>query len=362
MHEKFLQLALAEARKHQGFCAPNPAVGAVAVIGGEAVATGTHEGPGTPHAEVMALRGLTPEQWRRATLYVSLEPCCHHGRTPPCTDLILQHGVGEVVYGFTDPNPAVAGKGRARLEAAGVRCTQIDVASITEFYSAYARWWRTGNARLTAKLAVSLDGKIAGAQRTPVAITGEAARIFTHEGRLRADAILTTAQTIIHDDPMLNVRLDQRSIAKPVYVLDRLGRLPWTAKVIQTAKQVTLFHGIEADECRLQALERSGVRLVRTPGYHTPEIQGLDLKFITQYLGKTEGLHDIWIEAGGRSFTQFLTLGLLDRAYLILAMKWLGPDALPAFDVYPTEAFGSAKSFECSRLGTDTLLEWKWDR
>lgn len=357
MHAAFLQLALAEARKHQGFCAPNPAVGAVAVIAGQVVGAGFHHGPGTAHAEVEALQGLSDEQCRAATLYVSLEPCCHQGRTPPCTELILKRGVRSVVYGFEDPNPVVRGHGREKLSSNGVECLHVSHPEIDAFYDSYRHWWTTGRPRVTAKLALSLDGKIAGPEKARVALTGDSANQFTHQWRKRSDAILTTAQTILIDDPQMNVRLGAETIAKPLFILDRLGRLPWNAKVIRTAADITLFHGIEADECRLEALKESRVKLVRTPT--TP--QGLDLGFVVDYLGKTAGAHDVWLEAGGTSFSQFVRSGLVDRAFLFVAPRWLGKDATLAFDAPSETLFAEAKQIRWSGLGSDGLAEILWN-
>lgn len=357
MEQTFLKLALDEARKGQGFCAPNPAVGAVLVREGQVIAKGYHCGPGQPHAEVEALRSVSDEDCRRSTLYVTLEPCCHFGRTPPCTDLILSRGIPNVVFAYLDPNPLVAGQGMRALQQAGVRCTHVECPGVSEFYAAYSFWWKNKRPRFTAKIAMSLDGKIAAAGGRPLPITGEQARQFTHTHRLHADAILTTAQTILADDPSLNARLESGDVAKSVYVLDRLGRLPWTAKVIRTAKKLTVFHGIEADEVRLETLKSSGVELVRAP----TTSNGLDLAFVAEYLGKV-GLHDVWLEAGGKSFLGLYRAGLMDRAFLLLGNRWLGGEALPAFDGLPEDFFSSMHQSAWSALGSDGLLEARWNK
>ncbi|MGB6976420.1 MAG: bifunctional diaminohydroxyphosphoribosylaminopyrimidine deaminase/5-amino-6-(5-phosphoribosylamino)uracil reductase RibD, partial [Gammaproteobacteria bacterium] len=233
-------LELAELRR--GFCAPNPAVGAVVVKQGRVLATGYHKASGQPHAEAEALGSLGDEA-RGATLYVTLEPCCHLGKkTPPCTELLIARGIREVYYGFTDPNPQVAGLGAQALQAAGIPCKHVPLASIDEFYQSYAHWWQTRQPWLTAKLALSLDGKIAGAKGKRMNITGAELQQYTHTLRHQADALLTTARTILNDDPQMNVRLGDKVIAKPLYIIDRELYLPLTARIWQTAKTICILH------------------------------------------------------------------------------------------------------------------------
>src|SRR5262249_16751153 len=152
--------ALEQAQKHRGFCAPNPAVGAVMVKGGEVIGCGHHEGPGSPHAEVIALNSVTDLALaKNSTLYVTLEPCCHWGRTPPCTDLLIKTGIKKVIYGFADPNPQVNGEGDKILRQAGIESTHHSLPEIDEFYTSYTHWWRTKLPYVTAKLAQSADEK-----------------------------------------------------------------------------------------------------------------------------------------------------------------------------------------------------------
>src|SRR5688572_12392757 len=157
--ENLLRAALDEARRGRGLCAPNPAVGAVLVQKDFIVSKGYHHGAGLPHAEVEALADVR-EDLSQATLYVTLEPCCHQGRTPPCTRFLIERGIKKVVYGHQDPNPVVAGKGEAELRAAGVEVTHLPLPEVERFYRSYDHWTRTGRPFVTAKLALSLDGKI----------------------------------------------------------------------------------------------------------------------------------------------------------------------------------------------------------
>ena len=233
--QSFLLQALELAAAHRGFCAPNPAVGAVLVQAGVVIATGVHRGCGSPHAERDLLSKIDTCS-ADMILFVTLEPCCHFGRTPPCTDIIIEKKIKQVVYAHNDPNPIVNGGGQKVLTAAGISCRQVDVAEVEEFYRSYDYWHKHKLPFVTAKLALSADEKTAGANGVPVAITGGATKIFTHQKRLQSDAILITAATIIADDPQMNCRLTGRIVRKPVFVLDRLGRVPKTAKIFQTTE------------------------------------------------------------------------------------------------------------------------------
>jgi len=298
------------AEKGRGSCAPNPAVGAVLVRDGVVVGEGYHRGPGQPHAEVEAIRG-NEEAARGATLVVSLEPCCHFGRTPPCTDLLKQVGIARVVYAFGDPNPVVAGRGREALLAAGIACEQVEIPEANEFYRSYAHWWKTGRPYITAKLALSLDGRIAGEGGMPVALTGEEAQKFTHTQRLRSDALLTSLKTVRTDNPQLNVRLATEPVSKPVYVVGR-GVFPGGAKLFSTAQKIVWIAGGDSP------LAPEGVEI------WTDSLEQSLLK-----LGKQ--CHDLWVEAGGTLFQSLWESGLTDRAFLYVAPKWLGEGGLAAF-------------------------------
>lgn len=323
-HQHFLQLALAQAERGQGFCAPNPAVGAVIVRDEQVIARGYHAGPGQDHAEVMALKYC--EQAQGATLYVTLEPCCHYGRTPPCTTAIIAAGITHVYFAVQDPNRHVSAQGQAVLRQAGIVCEQIDVSSITEFYHDYIQWLQTGKASVTAKLALSFDGKIAAQAGKPIAISGPKLKQYTHQQRLKADAIMTTAQTIIADDPQLNVRLSTTVMAKPLLVVDRQARLPLSAQVFKTAQSITLFHADGADTKRLQALQNQGVHCVALDSTAVT----LDLSAIVKHCGKL-GYHSVWLEAGGQLTQAMLQQHLLDTLILYISPVILGKQALPAF-------------------------------
>lgn len=346
----YLGLALTEASARRGFCAPNPAVGAVIVKDGQILAVGKHWAAGQPHAEVDALNQLSQEQSRGATLYVTLEPCCHFGKTPPCTDLIIERKIGRVFYAYADPNPVVAGKGEAILNAAGIPCEHYPLAEIDEFYRSYLYWRNHGRPWVSAKLALSLDGKIAAGDGSPVPITGLECQRLTHESRCASDAILSSANTVLADNPLLNVRLSE-TIAKPIYILDRRLRLTGDEKIFGSADSVTIFHSKSfLPKSRLN-LEEKGARCIAVDEID----EGLDLLAILDCIGN-DGMHDLWIEAGGKLFYQFYTQDLIHRALIYLSPKTLGEEAKSAFpesfDV--TKSALSSKMFTC---GEDVVWE-----
>lgn len=346
MISAFLNECLALAERGRGICAPNPAVGSVVVRDGLIVGRGWHRGPGLPHAEVEALKQVPIELSRGSTVYVTLEPCCHYGRTPPCTDLLIEREVAEVVFGYEDPNPIVKGKGRRALEAAGIRVRYERVSEIDAFYESYAYWTREKLPRVTAKLALSLDGKIAGKNGMPIQITGPALAERTHRYRRQHDAILTTARTVLRDNPRLNVRLAEEVLAKPLYVIDRRLEVPASARIFQHARSVTMFHSVES-EAKKQV-------------YIPSNAEGMEWDIILRTIGKA-GIHDLWVEAGGACFSALIRKKKLHRALLYIGGRVLGEDAYPAFrgaDItILDQALTGAKSVVWTGVGKDALGE-----
>jgi len=320
MMREFMMMALEAALGRLGYCAPNPSVGVVVVKDGRVLAVGRHWACGCPHAEVDALDQLG-EEAVGADIYVTLEPCCHYGRTPPCTELLIKRGIACVYYGLGDPNPAVAGEGVAQLEAANVRVEQVLLPEIIEFYQSYVYWWQHHRPWVTAKIALSRDGKIAGPDGVTVMMTGEECRRLTHEWRSRSDALLTTARTIIKDDPQLNVRLDGEVVAKPVYVLDRQLNLSLQAKIINSASEVTVFYE-KSDVHKINQLQSAGVRLIQS--------QDWELSKVIEQIGE-DGVHALWVEAGGRCFQALVENNLLHRAFIYHSPMVLGEESLTGF-------------------------------
>jgi len=326
-HLYYLSIALEQARLGRGFCAPNPAVGACVVKNGVVIAEGYHHGCGLPHAEVEALNKVGAKA-KGATLYVTLEPCCHYGRTPPCVEKIKAAGIAAVYFAYSDPNPIVAGKGQQQLQQAGIVCEHLALPEINQFYQSYQHWTEHKMPWVSIKLALSADDKIAGEKGARMQITGAACQDYTHQQRYLSDAILTTAETLLHDDPQLNVRLQNKIFKKPLYVLDSNLRTPLTAKIFQTTEPVTIFHNSAADIHLRDALIAQGARCVAVES----NAEGLDLHQVLQYIG-SDGRHDVWVEAGGRCFQSFVKNKLAHRVITYRAPTVLGPAATSAFIV-----------------------------
>lgn len=350
MDNFYLLRALELAQIRRGFCAPNPSVGAVVVKNQEIISEGFHFACGKPHAEVEALKNLSTEVTAGATLYVTLEPCCHWGKTPPCTDIIIDKKIAKVVFGHRDPNPEVAKLSEKILTKANIASEYLPLPEIAKFYQSYDHRLLTGKPWVTAKLAISLDGKIALKDGKPATITGAEAKLFTHEQRKKTDIILTTAKTIHADDAKLNVRLGNEDIAKSVAIIDRQLALSPQATIFSTAENIIQYYdkklsppNSKQDKCQ-----------------HIPIVscdQGLDLEAILKDLGK-HGFQDVWVEAGGILFSQLISQQLINQAYIYVSCKTLGHDAVPAFS--HKELFAGAKEVKSFSLGADSCFEIFW--
>ena len=345
----YLIQALELAKLRRGFCAPNPAVGAIIILDNQILATGYHFAAGSPHAELDALQKLN-QKALGATIYSTLEPCCHWGRTPPCTEALIQAGIKRVVYAYRDPNPIVNGKSTALLHEKGILCQYITVPEIDEFYESYSYWHRYKKPFVTAKIALSLDGKIAGPSGEPIAITGHELQRLTHSFRKKADAILTTVKTIHCDNPQLNIReANQPVIAKPIYILDSQLQLSPTMNIFKTAKSLTVFYE-EDSQKQLQKLIDLNVRCIKIK-------TGRNLKEVIELIGQ-DGIHDLWVEAGGKCFSALITQKLIQRALIYMAPCWIG-DGQSAFD--STFSFDLADcKIHWQPVGKDALCDIRW--
>lgn len=322
----YLIKSLNLAKQRLGFCSPNPAVGAVIVgLDGKVLSYGYHEGPGKPHAEIEALDKLKYLA-TGATIYVTLEPCCHYGRTPPCTRAIIASGIKRVVYGYQDPNPIVAGQGVKQLIEAGIECEYIFLKEIEEFYESYSFWHQHKIPFVTAKIAMSLDGKIAGGNNQSIKLTGHDLDIFTHEQRRNHDAILTTATTVNCDNPRLNVRLGNETYAKPLYVLDRELKISKHSTIFSSASSVTLFHSEEVGKNKIIDFVSMGICCI--PIKEVSE--KLFLEDVLKKIGE-DGFYSLWVEAGGKCFSSFIKENLLQKILIYISPKLLGK-GVPAFD------------------------------
>ena len=342
----WLLKTLALAKKRMGFCAPNPAVGAIVVKDGQIIGEGYHLGPGHPHAEVGAINQAGALA-KGADIYVSLEPCCHYGRTPPCTEKIIQAGIARVFYGYTDPNPIVAGQGAALLQKKGVDCQRVALPEITEFYAPYQFWFDHQRPYLIAKIALTADGFVAEKNGQPIAITGAACQQLTHQYRMTSDAILTTIRTIQADNPQFSVRLNNQVIKKPLYIVDARAELSSDAQVFKTTASLSIFHGEKADQSRLARLRSLGVRCVPVPDQNGL----LDYDQILAYIGQA-GVHQLWLEAGAHFFSTVFLNHLYQQSIMYVSPNKLGREGRSlAFDFKDA----LAKANRCEQVGEDCV-------
>ena len=324
-----MRQALALARRGYGTTSPNPMVGAVLVKGGEIIGRGWHHSAGGPHAEVEALRDAKKRghNVRGATLYVTLEPCCTHGRTPPCTDAIIAAGIRRVVAGATDPNPRHSGRGFKILKRAGLAVTPGVLAEeCNQLNEAFNHWMVRGTPFVTVKSAMTLDGKIATASGESKWITGEKARAYGMKLRQGADAILVGINTILADDPSLTVRTVQSPKSKVQshhprrIVLDANARTPLSSKVVSDAhaQLTTIVASSSAPQRRVAALRK------RTNVLVAPARSGkIELGWLLKKLG-SEKVTSLLVEGGGEVNASFLLEGQTQKVAFFYAPKILG--------------------------------------
>ena len=286
---EFMRVALDESRAALGRTAPNPAVGAVIVRDGRIVGRGHTQPPGQAHAEVMALREAG-DLARGADLYVTLEPCSHYGRTPPCTDALIAAGVAAVHYAIEDPDRLVSGTGAQALRAAGIEATEGDGASeATRINEGFLKHRRTGLPFVIAKFASSLDGRIAAASGDARWVSGEEARAWVHDLRVTMDAILVGSGTVIADDPLLTARPGGAPTARQPLrvVLDGAGRIPASARVFDAAAATFLATTGASPTGWREAITTRGVEVVLLPA--GPDGRHVDLDALLRLLGQRGG-------------------------------------------------------------------------
>lgn len=321
-----MRRALALARRGEALASPNPMVGAVIVRAGRVVGQGFHRYDGLKHAEILALESAGARA-RGATLYLTLEPCCHRGRTPPCTDAIIAAGVRRVVAAMRDPNPLVAGRGFRKLRAAGIKLTLgIDEQASRILNEAFACWIRTRKPFVTLKSAMSLDGRIAAHEGSATWLTSNASLAEVHRIRHSADALITGVGTVLADDPRLTdrSRLPRRRNLLRV-VLDSRLRLPLRSNLVKNArKDLLVFTAQPLDSPRARALVRAGVEVERVPARNGR----LNLESVLRSLGRRGILHAL-VESGAELNGAFLRERRVDRLMLFVAPKFLGDGAVP---------------------------------
>jgi diaminohydroxyphosphoribosylaminopyrimidine deaminase/5-amino-6-(5-phosphoribosylamino)uracil reductase len=355
---RFMQLALALGRRGLGRTWPNPSVGAVIVKGGVIVGRGWTQPGGRPHAEVEALR-RAGEAARGATLYVTLEPCSHFGRSPPCADAVIAAGISRVVSAIEDPNPEVAGQGHARLRAAGITVeVGFGAAEAAHDHAGHFNRVRNKRPHVMLKLAVSSDDRIGAAGGKPVAITGEAANARVHLLRAQCDAILVGIGTVLADDPRLDCRLPGMDKRSPVrVVLDRALRIPGSSKLVHSARETPLWVMTSsiAEASAAMKLGAAGAQVLRVEAAKVGG--GLDLGAVLHALSE-KGITRLMVEGGSHVASSFVAAGLVDEVWLLRGPDAIGNDGVAALDGLPLTAIIRSPSFKvCASetLQCDTL-------
>lgn len=352
--ERFMRMALRLARKGEGRTSPNPMVGAVLVHKGKVIARGYHHRYGGDHAEVDCLKRVGFQAPRGATLYVTLEPCCHTGLTPPCTAAIVKSGVGRVVAACLDPNPEVAGKGIASLKSARlaveVGVLAREARDLNRFYLSLRE---RGRPYVILKAAASADGKVGLKGGESKWITGELARREAHRLRRAVDAVLIGIGTALRDDPELSVRHVAAKGSGPLkIVVDPSLRLAPRARLLRSGKTLLVSTRAAARTPRALALEKKGAEIIAFPD--TP--RGLiPVTKLLKLLAERKIL-SILVEGGPRTYSHFLESGVVDELDLFVAPKLIGSGGLELFPGWGISRLKDAKRFDiahCQRFGED---------
>ena len=356
--QRFMQLALTLGRRGQGLTWPNPAVGAVVVKDGVTIGRGWTQPGGRPHAEPEALK-RAGEAARGATLYVTLEPCSHVGKSPPCADAIIAAGIARVVSAIEDPNPEVAGQGHAELRAAGIAVDiGLGAAEAARDHAGHFRRVRDRRPHVILKLAVSSDDKIGAAGRKPVAISGEAAKARVHLLRAQCDAILVGIGTVRADDPLLTCRLPGMAARSPVrVVLDRSLRIPGSSRLVHSARETPLWVMTSnlAEAPAAMKLGAAGAKVIRVATATPPP--GLDLPTVLRALAE-KGITRLLVEGGARVASSLVAAGFVDEVWLLRGAEPVGADGVAALGALPLTAITQSPNFRVrasQSLQKDTL-------
>ncbi len=353
--EFYMERALALAAKGAGRVNPNPLVGAVIVKDGSIIGEGYHMQYGGLHAERNALAGCA-QSAKGAIMYVTLEPCCHYGKTPPCTEALIKHGISKVVIGMRDPNPLVAGKGIRILEDAGISVTEgILEQKCRDLNRIFIHYITTKTPYITMKYAMTMDGRTATRTGASKWITSVPARVRVHEDRSRHMAIMAGKGTVLADDPMLNCRIPGGR--QPIRVIcDTWLTIPVSSRVVATAKELpTWILTCEKDTGHWKPYEEKGCRIISVPmGKH-----GVDLQEAVRLLGE-KGIDSIYLEGGSELHASALEAGLVQEIHTYIAPKLFGgkdartPIAGQGVEL-PSQAY-RMEGIQVERIGEDILI------
>lgn len=322
--QAYMKMAIELARSAEGQTSPNPMVGAVVVKNNQIIGMGAHLKAGEPHAEVHAIR-MAGDKAKGATIYVTLEPCSHHGKTPPCADLIISTGIERVVVASTDSNPLVAGRGISKLRDAGIVVeTGILEKEALELNDIFFHFIETGLPYVTLKSAASLDGKTATVSGESKWITGEAARQDVHRLRHIHDAILVGVNTVLTDDPSLTTRLSAGGKNPVRIILDSTVRTPTDARVVIDGEAPTwLITTTKANTDKIAVLEAAGVQVIQL------ETDRLDIHDVLSSLGN-RGITSVFVEGGAEVNGSFLKAGAFQQVISYIAPKLIGGKLAPS--------------------------------
>lgn len=352
--QSYMKEALRLARRGLGRVSPNPMVGALVVRGETIIGKGFHRNFGGPHAEVNALARVKGEP-KGAILYVTLEPCSHHGKTPPCVDLIIEREIGGVVVGTKDPNPQVAGRGIRALRDHGIQVTVgVLEAECRRVNEAYFKYFETGLPFVTLKMAQSIDGRIATKEGGSRWISSIDSRKLAHRWRANHDAIMVGIGTVLRDDPSLTVRLVKGRNPRRI-IVDSTLRIPVKSRVLSDANApTTILTTLHADPRRIEKVEAVGARIFQVEANPQGRV---DLRAALQMLA-TEGITSILVEGGATLATSFLRAGLVDRLVVVIGRKIIGKGIDAVGDLGITD-LNRALSFSIEktrRVGEDLVV------
>ncbi|CAB1262780.1 fused diaminohydroxyphosphoribosylaminopyrimidine deaminase; 5-amino-6-(5-phosphoribosylamino) uracil reductase [Clostridiaceae bacterium BL-3] len=358
---KYMRYAIALARKGEGWVNPNPMVGAVVVKENRIIGEGYHEVCGKPHAERNALASCI-ESAKGATLYVTLEPCCHYGRTPPCTDAIIKAGITKVVVGSSDPNPKVSGKGISILRRAGIVVKEgVLKEKCDELNTVFFHYIVTGTPYVVMKYAMTADGKIATVTGDSKWVTGKAARKHVQQLRHKYSAIMVGIGTVLKDDPLLTCRL--KNSRNPIRIIcDSHLRIPMDSQICRTAKEVhTILATTVTDETKISKLKSLGITVLTVSG----KDEMVNLPILMQKLGQLE-IDSILLEGGSALNYSALKADLVQEVYAYIAPKIFGGKDAKT----PVEGDGVLSPEQCfqftapeiSVLDGDLMLRFKFVR
>jgi diaminohydroxyphosphoribosylaminopyrimidine deaminase / 5-amino-6-(5-phosphoribosylamino)uracil reductase len=360
--EHFMRIALREAVKGTGFVSPNPLVGAVAVKGEQVIGRAHHKKFGEAHAEIALLEKLKPEEVRGATVYVNLEPCCHIGKTPPCTDALIRARVARVVIGHEDPNPLVGGRGISQLRSAGIEAAVgVLEPEARRLNAPFLTYMTKGRPWILLKVAQSLDGRIALANGQSRWITGEKSRTEVHRLRAQLDAVMVGSQTVLDDDPELTVRhIEGRDPYR--IIVDSHLRISPAAKVLRQADRgkTWVLATAQATAENRRRIEETGAAVVICPAGADEKV---DLPAAMKLLAE-RGITSLFVEGGGTLHASFVRTGLYDKFIVAIAAKLIGADGRPAIWDLGFEQLDQVPQFTVCRnrrIGKDIWLELEPD-